>query len=421
MSRLAEIRRPNAALITAVEAIGILLRIPTRMTKSAYKVATPTNYDETVTVLHTSFNQALDSLASLESKGIPNDIASELYRKLQHSPFDYEGAIAMGGLEARELFNILVYILDQLMEDPHRIPVGKTNVLTIVDGSRPSYVALDIAAHVHQHGVCVVGALSYSHTDTYMGSHLTYDLSRRLKEQYKLDEKSFNIVPIMSDSVKEIVEHVQELVSNYKCGIIAMGVDTSSANEDILALAVMYAAWNLPHLILLAKSVARVCDFESVQSPRKYMICVKNAADLDIVFSSTRCFVNPHDTLVFAVVVESSDPIGDERDTRFGFGARFDKWASSRSVTDELQPDRLGWNIEANQKLEERMKFLLEKSQIPGSVVVATVDPTKTVAQLICDMAFQQECDVLVLRRGVNQEVSRECLRRSHCNVLLAP
>lgn len=418
---MAEIRRPNAALINAVEAIGILLKIPTRMSKSAYKVSVPSNYDETVALLHSNFNEVLDSLASLESKGIPNDVASELFRKLEQQPFDYEGAVVMGGLEARELFNILVYVLDQLVDDPHRIPIGKTNVLTIVDGSRPSYVALDIATHIHQHGICVVGALSYSHTDTYMGSHLTYDLSRRLKEQYKLEDKSFNIVPVMSDSVKEIVDHVQELVSNYNCGIIAMGIDTSTANEDILALAVVFAAWTLPHMILLAKSVARVCDFDNVQSPRKYMICVKNAADLDAVFSSVRCFINPHDSLIFAVVVESGEPIGDERDTRFGFGTRFDKWASSKSVTDELQPDRLGWNTEANQTLEERMRFLLEKSQIPGTVIVATVDPTKTIAQLICDMAFEQECDVMVLRRGVNQEVSRECLRRSHCNILLSP
>lgn len=419
MSRLSEIRRPNAALINAVEAIGILLRIPTRMTKSAYKVPSPSNYDETVSFLESNFSQVLESLASLESNGIPNDVASQLYRKLQQQPFDYEGAVNMGGLEARELFNILVYILDQLVQDPHRIPVGKTNILVIVDGSRPSYVALDIAAHIHQHGVCVVGALSYSHTDTYMGSHLTYDLSRRLKDQYKLEEKSFNIVPILSDSVKEIVDHVQKLISNYNCGIVAMGIDTSTANEDILALAVVYAAWNLPHMILLAKSIARVCEFQRVQSPRKYMICVKNAKDLDAVFSSVRSFINPHDTLVFAVVVESGNPIGDERDTRFGFGARFDKWASSKISTDELQPDRMGWNFEANQKLEEKMKCILDKSQIPGRVIVETVDPTKTVAQLICDLAFEQECDVLVLRRGVNQEVSRECLRRSHCNLLL--
>lgn len=421
MSRISEIRRPNAALINAVEAVGILLRIPAKMGKSAYKVATPSNYDDTVSILQSNFNQVLDSLATLESNGIPNDIASELFRKLEQQPFDYEGAVEMGGLEARELFNILVYILDQLVQDPHRIPVGKTNVLTIVDGSRPSYVALDIAAHVHQHGVCVVGALSYSHTDTYMGSHLTYDLSRRLKEQYKLEDKSFNIVPIMSDSVKEIVDHVQDLCSHYNCGIIAMGIDTSTENEDILALAVVFSAWNLPHMILLAKSVARVCDFESVHTARKYMICVKNSADLDGLFSSTRSFINPHDTLVFSVVVESGDPIGDERDTRFGFGSRFDKWSSSRDSSDGLQPDSLGWNTEENKKLEERMNYLLEKSQIPGSVIVATIDPTKTVAQLICEMAFQQECDVLVLRRGLNQEVSRECLRRSHCNILLSP
>lgn len=419
MSGLLNIKRPHPALINAVEAVGVLLGIELTMAKSAYKAKAPSNYDATVEYLHTNFSEAIMKLAQLDTDGISNKTASELYRKIQSCPFDYESAVISGGLEAREMFNILMHILDRLTVDPHRIPIRPTNVLTIVDGSRPSYVALDIAAHMHQHGVCVIGALTYAEEDGYESRHLQSDLTRRCKDLYKMEEKSFKIVPVNCVAVAEIVRNIESLFEENNCGVVAMGIDTSNPSEDELALAVTYSAWKMPHRIILAKSFARVCEFESIQSPRIYQVAVKNTLDLNRVFQEAVPFINPGDRLVLLAIVDNGDPIGDARDTRFGFGERFDKWSVGRRISTDTEPDRPGWNDAEIATLKERMEYLLSKSQVSGKAIVITRDITKTIAQMICDIAFEESVDVLVVRRGENREVSRECLQRAHCNVLL--
>ena len=420
MSRLARVKRPHQSLINAVESVGILLGIDATLVKSIYKAKSPSNYDVTVEYLQDNFSEAMTRLALLNTNGISNLMASDLYRKIRSCPFDYEAAVNSGGLEAREMFNILVHIIDKLVADKHRIPITQTSVLTIVDGSRPSYVALDIVSHIHQHGTCIIGALTYEDDAASEASaHLVLDLNRRCKDLYKMEDGTFQVVPIICTDMSDIVQRIENLYDDNRCGVLTMGIDTTNAKEDELAFAVTYSAWKLPHRIILAKSFARVCDFGNVSSPRKFQIAIKNEKDLDSVFADTLPIINPGDAIVLMGIVETGDPIGDVRDTRYDFGDRYDQWVSSRAIAKEIVPDKPGWNNEANASLRERMEFLLINSQIAGVSIITTRNPVKTVAQTICEVAFEHQVDVLVIRRGENREVSRECLQRAHCNVML--
>ena len=145
---ITDIKRPSVAMIKAIEAIGILLRVPQSSQKSMFKAPVPSNYDATVALLQEDFYNVVNTLSAYESTAIPNDMASKLFSKTLEPGFDYEAAILSGGLICRELFNLLVLLIQKLQSDPYRIPVQTKNVLLIYDGSLASYKALDCLSHV---------------------------------------------------------------------------------------------------------------------------------------------------------------------------------------------------------------------------------------------------------------------------------
>ena len=72
--------------------------------------------DATVALLQEDFYRVLSNLSLLESSGIPNDMASELYSKSLEPGFDYESAVLSGGLVCSEVFNVLVLLIQTLLK-----------------------------------------------------------------------------------------------------------------------------------------------------------------------------------------------------------------------------------------------------------------------------------------------------------------
>lgn len=368
MSNISNVSKPNAALVKLIEAIGILLRVPQSFAKSVYKAPTPSNYDGTMELLLKNFSYCIEKLGSLKSDGVPNNVASELYAKTLEPGFDYESAVAVGGLEARDLFNCIIGILDVLHEDKFRIPIKKTNIMVLADGSRPTYVALDTATHLNHHGTMIVGALLVAGSKKMNGAviqaHLPVDLERRCRDQYKINPLSFQIEVIRPYSSKEIVGHVEELMAENMCNTLVLGIDANFTGTENLSMTAQWAAWKEGYNTVLVKSTSKIRPFAVVSMSRKIMICVKDIDAVDSLFQTCLDFIKPGDEVLMCSVVDNGDPIGDTRMTRFGMGTR-SRWVAG-AVEDPMEPNRVGWNDEYVEKLEQRMNELLEISQMPG-------------------------------------------------------
>lgn len=421
MTRLHEIRKPSGALIKLVEAAGILLQVPKSFKKSEYKAPTPSNYDNTIELLKNDYSNLLSQLANLTAADVTNEMASELYAKTLEDGFSYENAVAAGGLCARDLFNSITLILDKLNAETYRIPIKRTNLLVLVDGSRPSYVALDTATHIHNHGVCTVGSLKVTGNKNIRGvlieTHLKSDLERRCVDQYKMKENSFEVVEVSPETSYHVVDAIEDIMQSRRIWILVLGIDTNILGTENLSKAAQWAAWNSGYNVVLVKSCSPVRPFTTVVMPRRLLICVKCIEDINDMYEAALTMLKPGDYVVFASIIDPGTPIGDNTMMRYDMGARYN-WVTAKPPPSP-QPNCVGWNSELIRALENRMQELLQISQVPGHTRLECHSRIKTVGQELCSIANDENVDMMLLRRGVNREVSVECVADSPCSVIL--
>jgi hypothetical protein len=62
------------------------------------------------------------------------------------------------------------------------------------------------------------------------------------------------------------------------------------------------------------------------------------------------------------------------------------------------------------------MEEVLTQAHLVGSVVIETRRQSQTIAQQLCDIAFDARTDIIVMRRG---EMTKECIERANCNIIV--
>lgn len=424
MTTLCQMAKPPSALVKLVESVGILLDVPVTHAKSKYKAPSPSNYDGTMDRLMVEFPDLIAKLGSMDSSDVSNAVASRLFSKTIEVGYDYEEAVAAGGLEARDLFNSIMLIMSMLQEESHRIPIRKMNLLVLMDGSRASYATLDTAAHLHKHGICTVTALlsadCTSNPDLMMYHHLPVDLQRRCLEQYHMPEHSFRVDVMMGAPVgqpADLADDIRAKMDHTGSKILVMGIDKNFSGTDTLSPVAQWAAWEPGYITVLAKNSSRLRPFHCAVMPRTFQCCLKLVEDLDSLFEVCLALMSPGDHVVFCCVVDSGAPRGDSQQTRFGMGSR-QRWVAGASPP-EAPPNRVGWNDGILEKLRNRIGELTERAQISGKPVLRAHDSLKTVAQELCEVAGAEGADMVLLRRGVDREVSKEVLATCPSTVIL--
>ena len=373
MSFLAKVNKPPTALIKLIEAIGIIFHVPKSYNKSIYKAPSPSNYDGTITLLLEDYLGCINKLGSLSltSSEVSNEVASELYSKVLEPGFDYEEAILAGGLEARDLYNSLILILNILDSDTYRIPIKSINVMVLCDGSRPSYVALDLATHIRHHGICYITTLLIAGNDKFNGTiiqtHLANDLFRRCSDQYHLLTSQYQIDILQPLSSDDIIQSIDDTMCDHNCSILIIGIDANYIGTENLSKTAEWAAWKIGYVTILVKSITRIRPFTSLKMNRKYLLCVKGNSKLQDLFELCLQIIKPSDCLILCSVVDSGEPLGDNRyGTRYDLGKRA-RWVAGKVETVN-EPNCVGWNKKMVEELEENMRNLLLKSQISGPI-----------------------------------------------------
>lgn len=422
MTTLCKAAKPPSALVKLVESVGILLEVPVTHSKSKYKAPSPSNYDGTMDRLINEFPELLSKLGHLDSSDVSNHVASKLFSKTIEVGYDYEEAVAAGGLEARDLFNSIVLIMSMLQAEKHRIPIKKMNLLTLVDGSGASFVSLDTAAHLHKHGICTVTAVLDSNLPSGGGGllqqHLPVDLQRRCSEQYRMPEHSFtvDVLPRLTPG-DGLQDSIRAKLKEIDAQILVLGLEKNFSGTDLLSPVAQWAAWEPGLTTVLVRRSSRLRPFSASSMARTFQCCLKGVEDLDYLFEQCLRLLGPGDLVVFCCVVQDGQPEGDCRSTRFSVGGR-QRWVSGSSPPD-TPANRLNWNDGLLDKLEERIKQLTVRAQIQGRAVLHKHDRLLTVAQELCAVAEREGADMLLLRRGQDKEVTKEVLADSTCTVIL--
>ena len=425
---LKEIKRPSPAIIKLVECVGILLGIPPSTDKSLYKAPIPSNYDLTLQLLDTNFGGYISELATMTSSALSNKVANDLFAKTLEPGFGYEAAVNDGGLMCRDLFNAINLVMMSLAADEDRIPIIKTNVLTVVNGSMSSYAALDAATHIFKHGVVTAIALTAEDNPDrrltgMMKSHLHQDLVRRCKLQYKLPHHCFAVESINVQSSNQIADSLVESVSRNSANILVYGMEddgTFGENGDfgVPLWAATAKECNIP--VLLTKKNSRIRPFNTISMSRTFMVFMDdNQSELmSYIFLQTLLYVRPGDSVVIVAVVPSSQPKGDERSSRFEGGSRAGAWVHGEDApaNEPCQPD---WNADVIAKMGQQMQDMLISAQVEGTFKIEVQTEGKTTGRLISEIAKQEAIDIIVARKRTDLEIIVETVESAPSSVLL--
>eukprot|EP01036_Dinobryon_divergens_P027716 gene27716-36533_t len=406
MTSLEQIRRPHISLIKLVECVGTLLEIPKSKEKSAFRAPLPSNYDKTIEKLKEGdFYDILNNLSVMKSSDIKNDVASDFYNKTLEPGFNYEDAINAGGLLIRELFNVVFLILLRLQSDGNRIPICKHNISVLVDGSRSSYVAFDTACHIHNHGTLNIFAFTIEDDalDNSGSSHLLNDLKRRCKSHYKFPDHAFALIGIKCPIAE--MESQSQIVESHLVNTESSEYNIGEAGTGALAL---WATWKYSADVVLCKGMSPIRPFSQVNAPRSFLLYLDSKDEGKIIFLQSLKFMRPGDSIVLLTIVESRNPVGDSRDTRYDFGRKCGFWVNGPEEP-AGEPDRVGWNDTSVEEIRKSFEDMIKYSFLDGSVQIETKSAT----------CSNGKSDAILIGCKNNKDSIIECVRESNCSIIV--
>jgi hypothetical protein len=204
-----------------------------------------------------------------------------------------------------------------------------------------------------------------------------------------------------------------------QCTILVVGLADCNIGEDSKAVLAMWAAWEYPHDVILCKGLTAVRPFTVVANPRSYLLYLNSQLDPRPVFMKVLRFLRPGDAILLYTLVDSNDPLGDNRDMRYDVGAR-QGWVASGNVDYASGAVRPGWNDDMVSELTKTLEELLRSSYLVGRVLVNRYDESFSAGQLLCETAFTEGVDSVVMGGGAhNKDLIVETVRESACSVIL--
>lgn len=434
MPRLAEIHRPSTALIKFVEAIGILIGSQVKSLKTRYRTPLPSNYSETIHHLSNNYDEIYKFISALDASALSNELSQQLYAKTQERGFHYGNALAeISGDLIESLFAAVIRVLNALSSsDNGRIRVQGANVLIPMTGNKSSYAALDIGMHLLGHGLCFISAYV---DESFLGmkseqtlKYLTRDVERRCSNQFKLSSDKMIIDATIAQNGEDIRLKVEEtLLSAGAPGVIdilCVGLEDTNIGLNGASPLLMWAAWSAPVDVLLARTNSPIRPFSSLQMTRTVLIhyhLPSSVPPLDVVEQSLR-FIRPADFVLFVVSGERRTSRGDNQETRFDYGRRYNQATATAPPTPSYCYHT---DDKALEECAELLQSYLTHAQAEGDVRVIRDIPAVSIAQQLVQISSEEHADLLVVKRSLGSDNERnrclivDCARDAPCSLVI--
>lgn len=422
MERIKSLRRPPPALIKLIECIGILLALPKSFRKSVFKAPIPSNYDSTLDTLAEDFYGKLSYLSEIQSGDIDNDVAADFYGKMLEPGVDYEDAVNAGGLVVRELFNVALIVLLKLQADPVRLPVNIHHILTVVDGTRAAYIALDTAEHICKHGT--LNILLHTNKMEFI-EYLEKDMIRRCKLHYKLPDYRYQLHTSNTYVARENDDNLTLDLNHTLPTAATTAVETCATANHCASVVIPYPEgvcfrflpvdsnqhWAVRVFsgdVIFTQNNSYVRPFTEIACARTFIVYVESNLEAVSTMVKALRYFRPGDSIVVLAIFPSAAPVGDSRLLRFDFGAR-QQWLKSDEELKQ-EPSRAGWNDEAVQLFTDSMDDLIRQSFLTGKVRIERAASRKSSAEVLCAAAREEKANGIMMQLKGNEDALNECL-----------
>lgn len=152
-------RKPAPEVVAVIEVAGHLLGVHDATNNFRYRVSEGSNYEAALKFLAEDPERCYQLLQEMDEESVSNSVGAICLSKLAENSFDGDILFEKGGDEIRLLGEHCVNILLKLDQNTgfKRRPVLKQHTVgVLVDGSRASYLAMNLAARLRGYGRLVV-------------------------------------------------------------------------------------------------------------------------------------------------------------------------------------------------------------------------------------------------------------------------
>eukprot|EP00639_Heterosigma_akashiwo_P010182 CAMPEP_0206371698 /NCGR_PEP_ID=MMETSP0294-20121207/6642_1 /ASSEMBLY_ACC=CAM_ASM_000327 /TAXON_ID=39354 /ORGANISM="Heterosigma akashiwo, Strain CCMP2393" /LENGTH=231 /DNA_ID=CAMNT_0053818883 /DNA_START=53 /DNA_END=748 /DNA_ORIENTATION=+ len=152
-------RKPAPEVVAVIEVAGHLLGVHDATNNFRYRVSEGSNYEAALKFLAEDPERCYQLLQEMDEESVSNSVGAICLSKLAENSFDGDILFEKGGDEIRLLGEHCVNILLKLDQSTgfKRRPVLKQHTVgVLVDGSRASYLAMNLAARLRGYGRLVV-------------------------------------------------------------------------------------------------------------------------------------------------------------------------------------------------------------------------------------------------------------------------
>jgi hypothetical protein len=287
--------------------------------------------------------------------------------------------------------------------------------MVLVDGSRASYVAMDVAFHAFSHGSCTVLAVSRSSDAGLLRSYLYEDVKRRCEEQFHVPSHCNSLFSAEAESDHDVINLLMEKIEAVSCNLLVLGMNNCNLGLDTNQHIQFWAAWESDVDLMLVKGRAETRPFNALSSHRVFQVNVKKAEYLEDLVKRTKLMMRPDDVIVIVAILDVKGNRADNRRTRHDFGTR-SGWVVGPTPPVEDFPESFAEEYEKT--FRERMEKCIADCKLEGKVRVGYEDKTKTsVAENLLCIANEESSDVMVFKRELTRDVIVDCAREAPCSI----
>ena len=180
--------------------------------------------------------------------------------------------------------------------------------------------------------------------------------------------------------------------------MLCVGLEDTNIGLNGVTPLVMWAVWEAPVDVVLARINTPVRPFASLHMPRAVLVNYQFPSPeppLDVVEQALK-FIRPSDYVVFVVSGRVRASRGDNQETRFDYGARH---SGATAVEPRAPPYRYHSDDGAIDECAAVLQEFLNHAKVDGTVRVVRDVPTSTLAQELGHIAAEEHADLVVVKR----------------------
>eukprot|EP00639_Heterosigma_akashiwo_P012495 CAMPEP_0206368336 /NCGR_PEP_ID=MMETSP0294-20121207/4610_1 /ASSEMBLY_ACC=CAM_ASM_000327 /TAXON_ID=39354 /ORGANISM="Heterosigma akashiwo, Strain CCMP2393" /LENGTH=325 /DNA_ID=CAMNT_0053814819 /DNA_START=53 /DNA_END=1026 /DNA_ORIENTATION=+ len=226
-------RKPAPEVVAVIEVAGHLLGVHDATNNFRYRVSEGSNYEAALKFLAEDPERCYQLLQEMDEESVSNSVGAICLSKLAENSFDGDILFEKGGDEIRLLGEHCVNILLKLDQSTgfKRRPVLKQHTVgVLVDGSRASYLAMNLAARLRGYGRLVVLHAHDPAAPALSGGgggggadFLARDIKKICAHSYGIPQKDFKVVFETVKQGQTVNGLLEDMIIREKVEVVVVG------------------------------------------------------------------------------------------------------------------------------------------------------------------------------------------------------